>query len=165
MNSWLHRSSWGQHQGNYWLQYSYCFYLPWLSNIVIVNDCVCGVNIIYSIDKRQCSLIYCHLLLVRMNKLIGSREQMMKECQELSSHLDEFNSPIVFCHNDLMSKNMRRESILDYSHGNRAAKYSIIRLVNHMAFAWTLLWGYTSIMHCHHIHIINTMIHCNLMNS
>ena len=52
------------------------------------------------------SLIYCHMLLVRMNKLIGSREQMMKECQELSSHLDEFNSPVVFCHNDLMCKNI-----------------------------------------------------------
>ena len=76
-----------------------------------MNDGVCGVNIIYSIDMWQFLLIHCHLLLVRMNKLIGSREQMIKECQELSSHLEEFNSPVVFCHNDLMCKKMRRENI------------------------------------------------------
>ena len=69
-------------------------YSTYVSTIILlVNDCVCDV-----------SIIYCHLL-VRMNKLIGSREQMM-ECQELSSHLDEFNSPLVFCHNDLMCKNI-----------------------------------------------------------
>ena len=43
---------------------------------------------------------------VRMKKLIGSREELRRECQGLSSHLDELNSPVVFCHNDLMYKNM-----------------------------------------------------------
>ena len=76
-----------------------------------MNDGVCGVNIIYSTDMWQFLLIHCHLLLVRMNKLNGSREQMMKEYQELSSHLEEFNSPVVFHHNDLMYKKMRRENI------------------------------------------------------
>ena len=40
----------------------------------------------------------------------------MKECQELTSHLDEFNSPVVFCHNDLNSKNIiysEEKGILD----------------------------------------------------
>ena len=41
----------------------------------------------------------------------------MKECQELSSHLDEFNSPVVFCHNDLVFKNIiycEEKGILDW---------------------------------------------------
>ena len=83
-----------------------------------MNDGVCGVNIIYSIDMWQFLLIHCHLLLVRMNRLIGSREQMMKECQELSSHLEEFNSPVVFCHNDLMCKNIiysEEKGIVDWT--------------------------------------------------
>ena len=42
----------------------------------------------------------------RIRKLIGSREQLRRECEELSSHLDEFNSPVVFCHNDLKYKNI-----------------------------------------------------------
>ena len=42
----------------------------------------------------------------RMKKLIGSVEELRRECDELKSHLDQLNSPIVFCHNDLMSKNM-----------------------------------------------------------
>ena len=44
--------------------------------------------------------------LIRMKELIGSREELRKECQGLSSHLDKLNSLVVFCHNDLMSKNM-----------------------------------------------------------
>lgn len=45
-------------------------------------------------------------LSVRMRKLIGSREELRRECQELSSHLDELESPVVFCHNDIMPKNI-----------------------------------------------------------
>ena len=44
--------------------------------------------------------------LVRMKELIGSREELRKECQGLSSHLDKLNSPVVFCHNDLTCQNM-----------------------------------------------------------
>ena len=44
--------------------------------------------------------------LVRMKKLIGSREELRKECHRLSSHLDKLNSPVVFCHNDLTCQNM-----------------------------------------------------------
>ena len=44
--------------------------------------------------------------LVRMKKLIGSREELRKECQGLSSHLDELSSPVVYCHNDLICQNI-----------------------------------------------------------
>ena len=44
--------------------------------------------------------------LIRMKQLIGSKEELRKECQELSSHLDKFNSPVVYCHNDLTCQNI-----------------------------------------------------------
>ena len=65
------------------------------------TDSLCGVNMIYSIN-----IWWCLLLVIRMKQLIGSRDMLRRECQELSSHLDELKSPIVFCHNDLMCKNM-----------------------------------------------------------
>ena len=42
----------------------------------------------------------------RMKKLIGSVEELRRECDELKSHLDQLNSPIVFCHNDLTYRNI-----------------------------------------------------------
>ena len=41
-----------------------------------------------------------------MKKLIGSVEELRRECDELKSHLDQLNSPIVFCHNDLTYRNI-----------------------------------------------------------
>ena len=41
-----------------------------------------------------------------MKKLIGSVEELRRECDELKSHLDQLNSPVVFCHNDVQYGNM-----------------------------------------------------------
>ena len=52
----------------------------------------------------------------------------MKECQELSSHLDEFNSPVVFCHNDLVYKNIiysEEKSILDLRNNNLSQMFAV----------------------------------------
>lgn len=41
-----------------------------------------------------------------MKKLIGSTEELRKECEELKRHLDKLNSPVVFCHNDMNPMNI-----------------------------------------------------------
>jgi len=41
-----------------------------------------------------------------MKKLIGSVEELRRECDELKSHLDQLNSPVVLCHNDVQYRNM-----------------------------------------------------------
>ncbi|XP_065910838.1 probable ethanolamine kinase isoform X2 [Dysidea avara] len=42
----------------------------------------------------------------RMKKLIGSVEELRRECDELKNHLDRLNSPVVLCHNDVQYRNM-----------------------------------------------------------
>jgi len=38
--------------------------------------------------------------------MIGSVEELRRECDELKNHLDQLNSPVVLCHNDVQYRNM-----------------------------------------------------------
>lgn len=44
--------------------------------------------------------------LFRLERNIKPKAELRKEFQELRAHLESLNSPVVFCHNDLLPKNI-----------------------------------------------------------
>ncbi|XP_052797703.1 ethanolamine kinase 1-like [Mya arenaria] len=73
----------------------------------------------------------------RLKTLVKSKEAMRKEVNFLRSHLEPLNSPVVFCHNDLLLKNIiynkeqDRVSFIDHEYAMYNSEH--FELGNHFA--------------------------------